>query len=114
MIAIDTLVHNFLVRTGILQRFDADHPYGAACYRPGGCADIIAARGRSRSTPGSSIRPSRSCFPAVRPARHLAVLRPDLASTSATAIASMIASLATTSIAKFAVIVTVLVLNKSQ
>src|SRR4029077_16498886 len=33
MIAIDTLVHNFLHRTGILQRFNADHLYGAACYR---------------------------------------------------------------------------------
>jgi hypothetical protein len=41
MIAIDTLVHNFLVRTGILARFDADHSYGAACYQVGGCADII-------------------------------------------------------------------------
>jgi hypothetical protein len=41
MIAIDTLVHNFLVRTGILRRFDADHPYGPACYQAGGCADII-------------------------------------------------------------------------
>jgi hypothetical protein len=43
MIAIDTLVHNFLRRTGILARFNANHGYGAACYRPGGCADIIAA-----------------------------------------------------------------------
>jgi hypothetical protein len=43
MIAIDTLVHNFLVRSGILARFEADHSYGAACYRPGGCADIIDA-----------------------------------------------------------------------
>ena len=43
MIAIDTLVHNFLHRTGILHRFDADHPYGMACYRPGGCAGIVAA-----------------------------------------------------------------------
>ena len=42
MIAVDTLVHNFLVRTGILQRLNAKHPYGAACYRAGGCADIIA------------------------------------------------------------------------
>jgi hypothetical protein len=41
MIAIDTLVHNFLHRTGILRRFGADHAYGAACYRPGGCAEII-------------------------------------------------------------------------
>ena len=43
MIAIDTLVHNFLVRAGILKRFEADHAYGAACYQPGGCADIIEA-----------------------------------------------------------------------
>ncbi len=43
MIAIDTLVHNFLHRTGILARFNTKHPYGLACYRPGGCADIIAA-----------------------------------------------------------------------
>jgi hypothetical protein len=43
MIAIDTLVHNFLHRTGILQRFNAQHLYGSACYRPGGCADIIQA-----------------------------------------------------------------------
>src|ERR1700730_5924996 len=43
MIAIDTLVHNFLHRTGILHRFDAKHAYGLACYRPGGCADIIQA-----------------------------------------------------------------------
>jgi hypothetical protein len=43
MIAVDTLVHNFLVRTGILRRFDADHAYGMACYRPGGCASIIEA-----------------------------------------------------------------------
>jgi hypothetical protein len=43
MIAVDTLVHNFLHRTGILARFNAKHSYGAACYRPGGCADIIQA-----------------------------------------------------------------------
>ena len=41
MIAIDTLVHNFLHRTGILARFNANHSYGAACYRLGGCTDII-------------------------------------------------------------------------
>jgi hypothetical protein len=41
MIAVDTLVHNFLHRTGILQRLHGQHPYGPGCYRPGGCADII-------------------------------------------------------------------------
>jgi hypothetical protein len=41
MIAIDTLVHNFLHRTGILRQLGADHAYGPGCYRPDGCAAII-------------------------------------------------------------------------
>jgi hypothetical protein len=41
MIAIDTLVHNFLHRTGMLNWLKAAHSYGPDCYRPGGCADII-------------------------------------------------------------------------
>jgi hypothetical protein len=41
MIAVDTLVHNFLHRSGILHRLKADHAYGYACYQPNGCADII-------------------------------------------------------------------------
>jgi hypothetical protein len=40
-VAIDTLVHSFLHRTGILHRLGADHPYGDRCYRPGGCAGIL-------------------------------------------------------------------------
>jgi hypothetical protein len=41
MIVIDTLVHNFLHRTGILQRFGVGHAYGPACYRQSHCADIL-------------------------------------------------------------------------
>lgn len=41
MIAIDTLVHNFLHRTGILRGNGAEHLYGPACYRLGGCAEIL-------------------------------------------------------------------------
>lgn len=41
MIAVDTLVHNFLHRTGILRHWGAEHLYGPRCYAPGGCADII-------------------------------------------------------------------------
>jgi hypothetical protein len=41
LIAVDTLVHNFLARTGILRRLKAVHPYGPGCYQSGGCADII-------------------------------------------------------------------------
>jgi len=43
MIAVDTLVHNFLHRTGILARLGAKHLYGVKCYQPNGCADIIEA-----------------------------------------------------------------------
>ena len=62
MIAIDTLVHNFLHRTGILHRLGANHPYGAACYRPNGCADII----RTVST-RIDARPFNRTFPQVFP-----------------------------------------------
>jgi hypothetical protein len=42
MVVVDSLVHNFLHRTGILRRLRAEHPYGERCYRAGGCADILA------------------------------------------------------------------------
>jgi hypothetical protein len=42
LVAVDTLVHNFLHRTGILRRLGAEHPYGERWYRAGGCADILA------------------------------------------------------------------------
>lgn len=62
LIAVDTLVHNFLHRTGILSRFSAAHPYGPGCYRSGGCADII---GRiAREIDASAFNGSfPSCFP---------------------------------------------------
>jgi hypothetical protein len=41
MIAIDTLVHNFLHRTGLLEDCGVPHAYGLGCYALGGCADII-------------------------------------------------------------------------
>jgi hypothetical protein len=62
MVAIDTLVHNFLHRTGILRRFGVAHAYGAACYRRGGCAEIlqaVAARVDARAF--------NATFPAVFP-----------------------------------------------
>jgi hypothetical protein len=62
MIAIDTLVHNFLHRTGVLHRFDAKHAYGLACYRPGGCADIIQAVAEQ-----ADARQFNAAFPKVFP-----------------------------------------------
>ena len=41
MVVVDTLVHNWLHRTGSLRRLGAEHAYGPACYRPSGCASII-------------------------------------------------------------------------
>jgi hypothetical protein len=41
MIAVDTLVHNWFCRTGILNRLQAEHPYGPACYNDTGCRSII-------------------------------------------------------------------------
>ena len=41
MIVIDSLVHNFLTRTGILHQLAADHTYGPACYAENGCADAV-------------------------------------------------------------------------
>jgi hypothetical protein len=73
MIAVDTLVHNFLHRTGILRRFDADHLYGPACYQPGGCADIIAAV--ADAIDARQFNPASADLSAVRPARDLAVLQ---------------------------------------
>jgi len=43
MIAVDTLVHNFLHRTGIIDTSGAPHAYGTACYGHGGCAEVIRA-----------------------------------------------------------------------
>ena len=41
LIVIDTLVHNWLHRSGILHDLDARHRYGPKCYAPNGCADIL-------------------------------------------------------------------------
>jgi len=47
MIAVDSLVHNFLHRTGILDRLGAHHRYGPTCYRQQGCAGVIDRLARS-------------------------------------------------------------------
>ncbi|MEX2672787.1 MAG: hypothetical protein WD294_11835, partial [Phycisphaeraceae bacterium] len=41
MVAIDSLVHNFLHRTGILAAYGASHPYGQRCFSRTGCESII-------------------------------------------------------------------------
>lgn len=41
MVAIDSLVHNFLHRTGILHAYGVQHLYGQNCFGQGGCEAII-------------------------------------------------------------------------
>jgi hypothetical protein len=41
MITIDTLVHHWFCRSGLIDECGVPHAYGADCYRPGGCAQII-------------------------------------------------------------------------
>jgi hypothetical protein len=62
MVAVDTLVHNWLHRTGIIRRFDSQHAYGPACYRPNGCADII-----TQIASRIDARQANSKYPAIFP-----------------------------------------------
>jgi hypothetical protein len=62
MVAIDTLIHNLLHRTGTLAQFNAEHAYGPACYAPRGCASIV--RGLASEIDARSFDPS---FPATFP-----------------------------------------------
>jgi len=41
MIAVDSLVHNFLHRTGILGFYQLDHAYGPRCHTEKGCLGVI-------------------------------------------------------------------------
>jgi hypothetical protein len=41
MVAVDSLVHKFLHRTGIIVRSGAEHPIGPRCYEKDGCAGLI-------------------------------------------------------------------------
>ena len=41
MIAIDSLVHNFLHRIGALAAFGRGHAYGPSCHGPKGCIEVI-------------------------------------------------------------------------
>lgn len=41
-IVVDRLVHNFLHRSGMLERHNCSHPYGPRCYGPGGCAELLS------------------------------------------------------------------------
>lgn len=58
MIAIDSLVHNFLHRTGILEAYDSSHRYGPACFTK--CVKVI--EDISRSIDASQFNPAYPPF----------------------------------------------------
>jgi len=74
MVAVDTLVHNFLVRTGILRRFNADHAYGTGLLPAWRVCRHHRGGRRANRCQRVQLAVSKS-FPAVRAARDLAVLR---------------------------------------
>lgn len=47
MVVVDSLVHNWMHRTGILRALGKEHPYGDACYGAEGCAVLIERLSRS-------------------------------------------------------------------
>jgi hypothetical protein len=96
MIAIDTLVHNFLHRTGILARFKANHLYGAAC-GPAAVPTLLQPW-LSGSMPGSSIQRFRRPSPGSFSTRSGSTA-PRTASMFATATGLMMAGVARARIA---------------
>ena len=99
MIAVDTLVHNFLHRTGILRRLGAEHLYGPTCYAPDGCAEIL-----ERIAAAIDARHFDPAFPANFPgscSTRSGGSAPRAGSTSATAGRSMTAPAATVASARF-------------
>ena len=64
MIAVDTLIHNLLHRTGTLAHCDAEHAYGPGCYAPQGALPSCG-RSRARLTPAPLTRAFRRPSPGL-------------------------------------------------
>jgi hypothetical protein len=62
MVVVDRLVHNHLIRTGIMEACGIPHRYGPGCYAQGGCAEII--RGAAKRIDARSFNPN---FPKIFP-----------------------------------------------
>lgn len=62
MLVVDTLLHNYLHRTGVLRRADAEHPYGPQCYAERGCSFLLEGLAER-----IDARESNSCFPQYFP-----------------------------------------------
>ena len=103
MIAIDTLVHNFLHRTGILHRFDAGTPMARPATGPAAVLTSFKPWPIG-SMPAPSIPRSQRCFRGSCSTRSGGTA-PKAGSMSATATASTTASLATMYTVKFTIFV---------
>ncbi|MER8895942.1 hypothetical protein [Mesorhizobium sp. M0676] len=57
IVVVDSLVHNFLHRTGILTAYEADHLYGERCYGSTGCETVLRDLAARLSTVDGSISP---------------------------------------------------------
>ncbi|WP_050589941.1 hypothetical protein [Mesorhizobium sp. L103C119B0] len=57
VVVVDSLVHNFLHRTGTLSAYEGDHLYGERCYGPASCETILRDLAARLSTPAGSISP---------------------------------------------------------
>ncbi|WP_262266082.1 MULTISPECIES: hypothetical protein [Microvirga] len=55
-VAVDSLVHSFLHRTGVLHRFGCAHEIGPACYSAAGCASLIEGLAQRMDRPSASPR----------------------------------------------------------
>src|SRR5665213_2923869 len=62
LIAVDSLVHAWLHRTGILKRLGSMHAYGPRCYQENGCASVILAMAKQ-----IDARQFNGSFPKVFP-----------------------------------------------
>ena len=76
MIAIDTLVHNFLHRTGILRPVQREPPVWRGLLPARRLRGHYSSRGRADRCPAVQSNVSAD-LPPVRPARDLAVLQPE-------------------------------------
>lgn len=57
-IVVDRLIHNFMHRSGILERHDCEHTYGPGCYGEKGCAKLLLSLSR-----GIDMRRYHHAFP---------------------------------------------------
>ena len=96
---VDTLVHNYLHRTGVLRSaLAADHAYGPRCYAANGCASIIQAAATEIDAQRLRAAITRDIFQGLSSTAS-GGFAPWMVWMSATAIAWMIESDAKTDIA---------------